>query len=391
MYMSNESELNGRRFGGVTMLPEMAFDLTPDKPLPSLGKTQAPVNQLPELAWDCSKLTQNTAGRVWGIKLGSGGCCIPFCERHGIIGVGWETVDPNILISATREQLWSHVKQVCTSWYQDDRQVGKATGQLHRFGQECKEGDYVLYYDPPKKQVRICRVVSGARYRDFDLAQKELAEKIDIWHYRKVEYPIDPIPVLDFYGSLKGRLLGPRMSFWNMGPVFDMVDQMCRGQSPNQVGAPDPEVQSAYERLQDVVNRRLEILNDSDWELLVADYFKSQGAYVDESRVGGNQAVIDVEAYFDRGELGPDLWRVQVKRYQDCPVDWPEIEDGFRHAGDAHFCFVSVYGFTEDARMRAEKEENLTILKREDFGQFLLSGRLRPELRQKLRLPIWAP
>lgn len=383
--MVHENEHNGPAFGGVNVLPEMAFDLAQDKPQPcALGKTHLPVNQLPELAWDCSQPEPNTAGQVWGIKLGSGGCCIPFCERHGIVGVGWKTVDQKILTSATREQLWTHVKQVCTAWYQDDRQVGKATGQLYRFGQECKVGDYVLYYDPAKKQVRICKVASGPRYRDFDLA-----DATDIWHYRKVEYPIDPIPVLDFHGSLKGSLLGPRMSFWSMGPVFDKVDPMCRGQAPHQIGAPDPEVQSAYERLQDVVNRRLEILNDSDWELLVADYFKSQGAYVDESRVGGNRAVIDVEAYFDRGELGPDLWRVQVKRYQDCPVDWPEIEHGLRHAGDAHFCFVSVYGFTEQARIRAEEEENLTILKREDFGQFLLGGRLRPELRQKLRLPIW--
>lgn len=383
--MANDNEHDSPALGGVNVLPELAFDPAEDKPKPlTSGKTCTPMNQLPEVAWDYSKLGQNSGGRVWAIKLGSGGVCIPFCESHAIVGVGWQQVDPKTLISATKEQLWSYVKQVCT-FYQDDRKVGKATGQLYRFAQECKEGDYVLYYDPPNKQVRICRVVSGPRYRDFDLG-----EKIDIWHYRKVEYPIKPIPVVSFQGSLKGRLFGPRMSFWSMGPVFDLVDQMCRGKSPNEIGAPDPEVQKAFQTLQDLVNRRLEILNDSDWEQLVADYFKSQGASVDEKYVGGNRPVIDVEASFDRGELGPDLWRVQVKRYQDRKVDWPEIEQCWRHAGDeAHFCFVSVYGFTEQARTKAEEEENLTLLKREDFGQFVLGGRLRPELRQKLRLPIW--
>ena len=97
---------------------------------------------------------------------------------------------------ATREELWSHVRATCT-FYAQPREVGKATGQLFRFGQECKQGDYILYYYPPQKCVRICRITSGPLYRDF-----EIDERTDIWHYRKVEYPVAPIPVLDLYGSL---------------------------------------------------------------------------------------------------------------------------------------------------------------------------------------------
>lgn len=59
--MVNESERNGPVFGRVTMLSEMAFDLAPDSPQPSpLGKTHAPVNQLPELTWDCSTPVRET-------------------------------------------------------------------------------------------------------------------------------------------------------------------------------------------------------------------------------------------------------------------------------------------------------------------------------------------
>jgi predicted Mrr-cat superfamily restriction endonuclease len=103
-------------------------------------------------------------GRAWGIKLGSGGRCVPFCERHAIVGVGWKGVDPNVLQSATRDQLMTHVTKQCT-FYSTPKQRGNATGQLWRFGRECAAGDYVLYYDPPNKHVRICRVVSGAEMR----------------------------------------------------------------------------------------------------------------------------------------------------------------------------------------------------------------------------------
>jgi 3-dehydroquinate synthase len=50
------NEQDRSTFGGVNVLPELVFDLSEGKSNPStLGKTQIPVNQLPELAWDCSK------------------------------------------------------------------------------------------------------------------------------------------------------------------------------------------------------------------------------------------------------------------------------------------------------------------------------------------------
>ena len=95
------------------------------------------------------------AGRAWGIKLGSGGICVPFCERYEIIGVGWPMVEPGLLARASRSELWEHVAKVCHEFYKTNSTIGAATGQLYRFGRECTEGDYVLYYDPPRKHVRI--------------------------------------------------------------------------------------------------------------------------------------------------------------------------------------------------------------------------------------------
>jgi hypothetical protein len=108
---------------------------------------------------------------------------------------------------------------------------------------------------------------------------------------------------------------------------------------------------------------------------------------VDERKVGGAGAVIDVEARFPRGELGEEVWRVQVKRYQDKQIDWPAIEKDFQHAGeDAKFCFVSVYGFTPEAEAKAD-EEGIRLMEVGDFTRFLLSGKVRDRLREKLALP----
>lgn len=142
-------------------------------------------------------------GRSWGIKLGSGGRCVPFCEQRNIVGVGWSMVDPSVAAFASREDLKLHVTKVC-DFYETERKRGAATGQIFRFVQECQPGDYVLYYDPPKKHVVFARIVSGPLFRDFDLD-----DRTDIFHYREVEYTREPVSILDLYGPLMGKLLGP--------------------------------------------------------------------------------------------------------------------------------------------------------------------------------------
>lgn len=44
------------------------------------------------------------AGKVWGIKLGSGGSCVAFCEPHAIVGVGWPVVEAAKVAAASREE-----------------------------------------------------------------------------------------------------------------------------------------------------------------------------------------------------------------------------------------------------------------------------------------------
>jgi predicted Mrr-cat superfamily restriction endonuclease len=325
-------------------------------------------------------------GRVWGMKLGSGGRCIRFCEKHKIVGVGWKDVSSSMVSRGSRDKLWQHLREV----YKDtpDKWISTSTGSLNKLGQQCKEGDYVLYYDPEKKAVQICRVTSSCLYREFDVEAKDtIGEEVDIWHYRRVEYPIEPIPIVDFYGALKGRVMGPRIAFWELADTFHIVDQIAKGKSPNLTSAADPEIKAALESLTRLMVHRLAALNESDWEHLVADYLKAQGAHVDERKIGGIQPVVDIEARFNHGELGENIWRVQVKRLEGQKIDWNTIEHDFRLAGDAEFCFVSVFGFTDEARRRAD-DEGILLLEAGDFTRFLLTDKLRDSVSRKLLLPF---
>lgn len=178
------------------------------------------------------------------------------------------------------------------------------------------------------------------------------------------------------------------MSFWEID-AYRAVETIANGGSPAIAAAEDPELEVAYRNLRSLILKRAEALNADDWERLAADYFMAQGAHV-VGRVGGDQPIIDAEAVFHHGELGEEIWRIQVKRYQDQKVDWPTIRQDLEHIGaESQFCYVSVYGFTEEARTRAD-DENIRLMEAADFTRFLLSGRYSESIRQKLRLPLFS-
>ena len=323
------------------------------------------------------------SGRAWAIKLGSGGRCVPFCEQHSIVGIGWKDVSSIAVESGSRDDLLAALHRV-PEYKGFETKFGQWVGSLNRFGFECSEGDFVLYYDPKHKHVQITRILSAALYRDFDLDGVDAdGDKADIWHYRKVEVACPPVPIVDFYGSLRGKLLGPRGTFWQLHDQFQLVEQIASGIAPGLQIARDAEIQDAKKKLEDLITARTEVLNASDWELLAADYFRAQGATIDEDEIGGNQSVIDFEAVFDHGDIPESVWRVQVKRYDKRPVDAKALEHFSDRAGAANLCFVSVFGFTEAARKFAD-ETNMLLLQAESFTTFILRGNLRDSLQSKL-------
>jgi predicted Mrr-cat superfamily restriction endonuclease len=236
--------------------------------------------------------------------------------------------------------------------------------------------------------VQVCEITSNAAYRDFDEDAKDaIGDTVDIWHYRSVKYLCSPIPIVDFFAPLKGKLLGPRGTIWQLHEARHTLSQLAGGTLAHDLLASGPELKEAFEHLRDLIVRRAHSLDDKGWEWLVADYFRAQHAHVDEW-VGGTRAVIDIEASFDHGELGETVWHVQVKRYQNCPTDKGDLEYLLSFGGDeARLCFVSVFGFTERARTFAD-ENNIRLLEASDFVRFLLGNKVRAELMMKLRLPI---
>jgi hypothetical protein len=127
-------------------------------------------------------------GRAWGIKLGSGGRCVGFCERHSIVGVGWKPVDPLILRSATRDQLMAHVRQGVGSAPPQSNE-GTPSGSSGGSVENARSATTFSTMTLRAKHVRVCRVTSDAEPRSFDLS-----DPADICTFAASSTPFRPFP-----------------------------------------------------------------------------------------------------------------------------------------------------------------------------------------------------
>lgn len=93
---------------------------------------------------------------------------------------------------------------------------------------------------------------------------------MDIWHCRKIKYLCAPIRIVDFFAPLKGKLLGPRGTIWQLRDAHGTLKELSSGTLAHDLLASDPELREAFERLRDLIVRRTQNLDDKGWEWLVA-------------------------------------------------------------------------------------------------------------------------
>ena len=303
--------------------------------------------------------------KTWGIKLGSNGCYVNFCEEYGIIGIGWKDVSLDLVQNKDRETL-----------YNDHGVNGHAFGTLERFVVEANIGDYVLYYHPIAKQITLARITGNAEKRDFSL---EL-DNVDIWFLRKVEI-INSYNLVDFDASLKGSLLGYKGSFCcieNEDIPYSHCDLLAHGKDP--YSQDDEAIRDAYNNLHRLICNKMSSLDPTDFEHLIADYIVSMGFRISE-RIGGNLPVIDIKG------IGPfgTICKAQVRRTGGA-VSKTEVQHCINNAGECdYFIFASLNGFSESLEGELDPEVILLDAKSDELFKLILSGKCSERVMNKIR------
>ena len=124
----------------------------------------------------CSGVEAIGASRV-GIRARFGGVCVPFCEHHGLVGVGWKDIGSGRASDGGRDALWKHVAARCTS-YQGDRRGSAPRPATPRVRARVPGGRFRPLLDPPRRArahrsrdlwARVPRLRAGRRRRHLAL------------------------------------------------------------------------------------------------------------------------------------------------------------------------------------------------------------------------------
>lgn len=330
-------------------------------------------------------------GRTWAIKLGSMGELVPFCERHGLVGLGWPDVRPEVALAGDRASLLRYVE----SHYErgaSEAQRRSIVGQIHRFCVEAAKGDEVVYFDPARAHVVVATIESDVFARDF--GRPEVA---GVWYWRRVARRAAPLPIGELSAGMQRRLRVPYITFWNLRS-FDLLSSKgassgarrasaARAGAPPGGPAPDPEIEDAYQRLEALLVRRVAWLQDQDVEALAVDWVRARGGEVDERAITRGRQLIEFEATVPAGHGSPRTLNLLLKRYRGRPVNWPTIGRARGKAARGSVCcFVAMGGFTSEAQTRAGAE-GVALLEARDFVPLLMSGQIRDSLRARLQIP----
>lgn len=333
-------------------------------------------------------------GRTWAIRLGSMGELVPFCERHGLVGLGWPNVRPGVALAADRAALLRYVESHHDSGA-SEAQRRSIVGQIHRFCVEAAIGDEVVYFDPARAHVVVATIESDVFARSF--GRPEVA---GVWYWRRVARRAAPLPIGALSASMQRRLRVPYITFWNLRS-FDLLARAggssasrgarrapaARTGAPRGGPAPDPEIEDAYQRLEALLVRRMAWLQDQDIEALAVDWVRARRGDVDERATARGRQLIELEATIPLDHGSRRTLNLLLKRYRGRPVNWPTIGRArVKAARGSTCCFVAMGGFTSEAQARA-REEGVALLEARDFVPLLLSGQIRDSLRARLQIP----
>lgn len=278
--------------------------------------------------------------KVWGIHTKDDNLFL----KENVVAIGWNEMGDISDIQSDREKL----KQKFPLVYPNKKPGAAPTacGQIYRFINEVKIGDYIIFPSKSDRKVNIGQITGEHYYKNEN---KE--------HYprrRSVKWLKTGIPRTSFsQGALYE--IGSAMTFFTVKEYADeFLAALDKSNYTPIINETDDEVEeislqadSIIETTRDYVLKQLSTYTKGfDFEDVVADLLRAMGYKVTQSPKGGDRG-IDIVIYKD--ELPPRIV-VQVKSYdRDVPEKDVQALKGAMHNND-YGLFVTLSDYSENAK-----------------------------------------
>jgi restriction system protein len=327
--------------------------------------------------------------RIWVVRIPKGPDVTEKVRSENLVAIGF-SIQQDIRTIDNRDK----IKELYLAENPDasNRRVSSSAGQLFRFANSLRVGDWVLSPDRDKRTALFGKIMS-----EYDFLPDIL--KPGISHYRKVEWHGE-FSRDDMSISLKNST-GSLSTVFNMdkhsSELFKLMNQPAVEHVPFVGDEEDEEVTPLYDdtkaKADDLIADIISKIDPYDFQDLVAGLLKTMGYRTRVSDPGPDHG-IDIFAHPDAfGFVKPRI-KVQVKRKQ-AATSGQDIRALMGTLGDGeNGLFVSSGGFTTEARNEARRNARITLIDMDEFVKLLTENyeKLDSDCRAMIPLrKVWMP
>lgn len=319
---------------------------------------------------------------VWGIHAGSMGEAekLFLNKSHPCVAIGWPKMGNLKEIKANREDFKIALKKV----YPDTKTgaIPATDGMLYRFVYEMKKGDIIVYPSKKDRVIHVGKIVGDYEYNDdYDKEYAQLRSVNWLGHFSRSDFS---------QGALYE--FGAALSFFQIKNYSDEVIITLEGKPVSTVEEIDETVMDIFEfteqSTRDFIYKKLsKELKGYPFEHFVAQILNAIGYNTKVSPEGGDGG-IDILAFKDELGIEPPIIKVQVKS-TDGDVTPDKVQALYGTvAGGEYGLFITLSGFSKQARAFAKSKTNLRIIDGDELIDLVLKHYEKLDSKYKAIIPL---
>ena len=316
----------------------------------------------------------------WGIHAGKTGNANSLFLEKNCIAIGWGEIGDLSELPAD----WDAVKAKVASVYPNAKPgaIPNYAGQLVRFVEEMKSGDWVIYPSKAERMVYLGEVIGAYQY--------DPRADAGYPNRRAVKW-IKSLPRTHFsQGALYE--IGSAMSLFQVKNYADEFRSAIEGKSvPPMPVAKDETVavvaQEIEETTRDFILKRLaQELKGLPLEGFVVHLLECMGYHARLTRK--NEPSVDVIAHKDHLGIEPPIIKVQVKSSEGTATDKDVSALYGKLSAGEYGLFITLGNFSSASRNFEQGKANLRLIDGDEFVDLILHHYDRFDARHKGLLPL---
>ena len=321
---------------------------------------------------------------MWMVRAGQGAGYIEDFIDSNIVAIGWPRLG-DLKPGCTREQIIEKLQDLNPNLSKSKNAI--SAGQVFRYINEIKVGDYVITYDPSRRIYHVGEILDTVKYDESIIK--------DLPRIRKVKW-LGEVLRDTISTSTKNTLGAISTLFMLSDAAKDEIIAKLKGEIAVEPESADDEEEETEDIARDLRAKSREFIKDKisklDWQEmqeLVAGLLRAMGYKTRISPAGPDRGKDIVASPDGFGFESPRIV-VEVKHRPNSSMGTNEIRSftGGRHKDDKGL-YVSTGGFTKEARYEAERASiPLALLDLDDLVKEILRHYNNMDMEARTLIPL---